>query len=135
MTDPAAAGATETSPGAEVAVRGGISGSVVKVRLGVVLGVVALIAAFALLAIVISGQHLWWGVPLAVVALGVSGYAAFLGIYGVIRYGLFTEGYSGSEVAGELRLSKIAWTAGIVSEIALLLTVALCVALVVRALA
>ena len=72
--------------------------------------------------------------PLALVALGLSGYAAFLGIYGVIRYGLFTEGCGAGEVAGELRLSKIAWIAGIVAEIALLLTVALCVALVVRAL-
>ena len=135
MSDTAVTGAAEPTPGAEVVVRGGISGSVVRVRLGVVLGFVALLVAFALLAVVISGQHLWWGVPLAVVALGVSGYAAFLGIYGVIRYGLFTEGNSGSEVAGELRLSKIAWTSGIVSEIALLFTVALCVALIVRALA
>ena len=47
--------------------------------------------------------------PLAVVAFGLSGYAAFLGIYGVIRYGLFTEGCGAGEVAGELHLSKIAW--------------------------
>jgi hypothetical protein len=135
MSDTAVTGAAEPTPGAEVVVRGGISGSMVRVRLGVILGFVALLLAFALLAVVISGQHLWWGVPLAIVALGVSGYAAFLGIYGVIRYGLFTEGNSGSEVVGELHLSKIAWTAGIVSEIALLFTVALCIALIVRALA
>ena len=134
MSDTAAPGTTAPSPGTEVVPRRGFSGLVVHVRLGVALGVVALLAAFALLGVIVSGRHLWWGVPLAVVALGVSGYAAFLGIYGVIRYGLFTEGNSGGEVAGELRLSKIAWVAGIVSEIALLFTVALCIALVVRAL-
>ena len=97
MSDSAVTGASEPTPGVEVPVRGGISGTVVRVRLGVVLGFVALIVAFALLAVVISGKHLWWGVPLAVVALAVSGYAAFLGIYGVIRYGLFTEGNTGSD--------------------------------------
>ena len=118
----------------EVPERGGISGAVVRVRLAVALGVVALAFDLGLLWVVIAGTHLWWGALLAVVGLGLSAYAAYLGIYGVIRYGLFTEGNSGSEVAGELHLSKIAWTAGIVSEIALLFTVALCIALIVRAL-
>ena len=36
--------------------------------------------------------------PLAIVGFGLSGYAAFLGIYGVIRYGLFTEGCGAGEV-------------------------------------
>ena len=84
---------------------------------------------------VVSGTHLWWGVPLAVVALCLSGYAAYLGIFGVIRYGLFTEGCGAGEVAGELHLSKIAWFCGILAEITALLTGALVIALIVRALA
>ena len=85
-------------------------------------GFVAFAPCRGLLAVVISGEHLWWGVPLAVVAFGVSGYAAYLGIFGVIRYGLFTEGCGAGEVAGELHLSKIAWISGVVAEIALLFT-------------
>jgi len=135
MSELAVGGGADPSTDAALPERRGISGKVVRVRLGVLLGFVALAAAVVMLALVISGQNLWWGVPLALVAFGLSGYAAFLGIYGVIRYGLFTEGCGAGEVSGELRLSKIAWTAGIVSEIALLFTVALCVALIVRALA
>ena len=52
----------------------------------------------------------------------------------MIRYGLFTEGCGAGEVAGELHLSKIAWIAGILAEIALLFTGALTIALIVRAL-
>jgi len=132
MSDLAVGGGSGTD--AALPERGGISGKVVPVRLGVVLGFVAMAAAVGMLALVITGQHLWWGVPLALVGFGLSGYAAFLGIYGVIRYGLFTEGCGAGEVWGELRLSKIAWTAGIVAEVALLFTAAMCVALVVRAL-
>ena len=134
MSELAVGGSVEPGAGGAVPERGGISGKVVRVRLGVLLGFVALAAAVAMLALVISGENLWWGVPLALVAFGLSGYAAFLGIYGVIRYGLFTEGCGAGEVSGELRLSKIAWTAGIVAEVAMLLTAAMCVALVVRAL-
>jgi hypothetical protein len=118
----------------EAPARKGFSGSVINVRLGVALGCAGLVAAGGLLAVVVSGKHLWWGALAAVVALCLSGYAAYLGIIGVIRYGLFTEGCGAGEVAGELHLSKIAWVAGIVAESAMLLTVALAVALVVRAL-
>jgi hypothetical protein len=133
MSELAANGTAGAAPAA-VEERRGISGAVVRVRLGVFLGLVALAAALGMLALVISGRHLWWGVPLALVGFGLSGYAAFLGIYGVIRYGLFTEGCGAGEVSDELRLSRIAWTAGILAEIALLLTAAMCLALVVRAL-
>ena len=119
----------------EVPERGGISGAVVRVRLAVALGFVALACALGLLWVIVAGTHLWWGVLLAVIALGLSAYAAFLGIYGVIRYGLFTEGCGAGEVAGELHRSKIAWTAGILAQITGLFTLALTVALVVRALA
>ncbi len=130
----AVSGGGDPGTGAAVTERRGISGTVVRVRLGVALGFVALAAALAMLALVISGDNLWWGVPLAFVGFGLSGYAAFLGIYGVIRYGLFTEGCGAGEVSDELRLSRIAWTAGILAEVALLFTAAMCVALVVRAL-
>ena len=133
MSDSAVTGASEPTPGVEVPVRGGISGTVVRVRLGVVLGFVALIVAFALLAVVISGEHLWWGVPLAVVALAVSGYAAFSGYLRRDPLRPVHRGQHGQRGRRRVHLSKIAWTAGIVSEIALLLTVALCVALIVRA--
>ena len=113
--------------------RKGISGAVVNVRLGVVLGVVALLAAIGLLAIVIAGIHLWLGGLLALVALGLSAYAAYLGIYGVIRYGLFTEGCGAAEVAGELHESRIAYVAGILAQITLLFAGALTIALIVRA--
>ena len=81
MSDSVAAETAETpQPGeAEVPERKGFSGTVVNVRLGVALGFVALAAACALLVVVVSGTHLWWGVPLAVVALCLSGYAAYLG--------------------------------------------------------
>ena len=134
MSELAVGGGADPGTDATLPERRGISGKVVRVRLGVLLGFVALAAAVVMLVLVISGQNLWWGVPLALVAFGLSGYAAFLGIYGVIRYGLFTEGCGAGEVSGELRLSKIAWTAGIVAEVALLFTAAMCVALVVRAL-
>ena len=113
--------------------RKGISGAVVNVRLGVVLGVVALLAAIGLLAIVIAGIHLWLGGLLALVSLGLSAYAAYLGIYGVIRYGLFTEGCGAAEVAGELHESRIAYVAGILAQITLLFAGALTIALIVRA--
>ena len=118
----------------EVPERGGISGAVVRVRLAVALGALALVFDLGLLWVVIAGTHLWWGVPLAVVALGLSAYAAYLGIYGVIRYGLFTEGCGAGEVAGELHRSKIAWIAGILAQITGLFAVALAIALIVRAL-
>jgi len=120
--------------GTHVPERKGISGAVVNVRLGVALGFVALALALLLLDVIVTGAHLWYGALLAVAAICLSGYAAYLGIYGVIRYGLFTEGCGAGEVAGELHRSKIAWTAGILAEIAMLFTGALVVALVVRAL-
>jgi hypothetical protein len=106
-----------------------------QVHLAVAVGVAALVAAAGLLGLVVWGRHLWWGVPLALVALGLSVYAVLRGIRGVIRYGLFTEGCGAGEMAGELRRSKIAWTAGVLGEIGLLLTLVLCVALAVRAVA
>jgi hypothetical protein len=118
----------------EVPERGGISGAVVRVHMAVALGAVAMAAALGLLWVVVSGTHLWWGALLAVIALALASYAAFLGIYGVIRYGLFTEGCGADEVAGELHRSKIAWIAGILSEVAGLFAVALTIALIVRAL-
>ncbi len=127
--------AADASQDVAVAEREGSSGAPVNVRLGVSLGLVALVLAFGLLDVVISGQHLWFGALLAVVALGLSGYAAYLGIFGVIRYGLFTEGCGAGEVAAELHRSKIAWIAGVLAEIAMLFTGALAVALIVRALA
>ena len=57
----------------EVPERGGISGAVVRVRLAVALGVVALAFDLGLLWVVIAGTHLWWGALLAVVGLGLSG--------------------------------------------------------------
>ena len=126
---------SEASQTVEVPERKGISGSVVNVRLGVTLGLVALVLAFGLLGVIVADKHLWYGALLAVVALCLSGYAAYLGIYGVIRYGLFTEGCGAGEVAGELHLSKIAWVAGTLAEIASLFTGALAIALIVRALA
>ena len=120
---------------AETPERKGFSGSFVNVRLGVGLGLVALAADAALLAIVLTGARLWVGALLAVAAAALSGYAAYLGIFGVIRYGLFTEGYGMAEVEGELHRSRVARVAGILAQVALVLTVALSVALVVRALA
>jgi hypothetical protein len=117
----------------DVAERKGISGAVVNVRLGVVLAVVALAAAVGLLLTVVAGSWLWLGALLAVVSLGLSGYSAYLGIYGVIRYGLFTEGCGAAEVAGELHESRIAYIAGILSQITLLFAGALTIALIVRA--
>jgi hypothetical protein len=134
MSEIVAADTVETSQGVEVAERKGFSGTPVNVRLGVTLGSVALVLAFGLLDVVVSDKHLWYGALLAVGALGLSGYAAYLGIFGVIRYGLFTEGCGAGEVADELHLSKIAWIAGVLAEIAMLFTAALAVALVVRAL-
>jgi hypothetical protein len=119
----------------DVPVRGGISGAVVPVRLGVALGAGALAADAGLLGVIVGGRHLWRGVPLAAAGFGLSGYAAYLGIYGVIRYGLFTEGCGAGEVADELKLSKVARAAGITAEVALLTTAGLSVALVARALA
>ncbi len=126
--------ATGLAPVADPPVRGGISGAVVNVRLGVVLGSGAMASACGLLGVVVEGRHLWWGVPLAGAGFGLSGYAAYLGIYGVIRYGLFTEGCGAGEVADELALSRIARTAGITAEVAMLLTAGLSVALIARAL-
>jgi len=117
----------------DVPIRGGISGAIVNVRLGVALGTGAMVAAGGLAGVVVEGRHLGWGVPLAAAGFGLSGYAAYLGIYGVIRYGLFTEGCGAGEVADELRLSRIARTAGITAEVAMLLTAGLSVALVARA--
>ena len=113
--------------------RGGISGAVVDVRLGVALGAGAMVSAAGLLGVVVEGRHLWWGVPLALVALGLSVSAVYRGIRGVIRYGLFTEGYGAAEVAGELHESRIAYAAGIISQVTLLLAGALTIALIVRA--
>jgi len=119
---------------AEVPERKGFSGTFINVRLGVALGIVGLLADVGLLAIVVTGARLWLGVPLAIVAALCSGYAAYLGIFGVIRYGLFTEGYGAAEVRGELYRSRIAWLAGILAQIGLLLTLVLVIALLVRAL-
>ena len=117
----------------DVPERRGISGAVVRVRLGVALGAGALAADAALLGVVVQGRHLWRGVPLAAAGFGLSGYAAYLGIYGVIRYGLFTEGCGAGEVADELHLARIARTAGITAEVAMLLGAGLSAALAVRA--
>jgi hypothetical protein len=131
------AGTADAAQGVEAGVpeRKGFSSLVVNVRLGVALGSVALVAACGLLVVVVTGEHLWWGALAAAIALCLSGYAAYLGIFGVIRYGLFTEGCGAGEVAGELHLSKIAWVAGILAEVTLLCAGVLTVALIVRALA
>ena len=120
---------------ADVPERKGFSGLFVNVRLGVVLGALALVADAGLLAVVVTGVHLWLGAALAVAAALLSGYAAYLGIFGVIRYGLFTEGYGHAEVEGELQRSRIARLAGILAQVSLLLTGALIVALLVRVVA
>ena len=119
---------------AEIPERKGISGAFVNVRLGVALGVVALLIDAGLLAIIVAGTHLWLGAALASVAAVLSGYAAYLGIYGVIRYGLFTEGYGTAEVEGELQRSRVARWAGILAQVALLATIVLIVVLIVVAL-
>ena len=117
----------------EIPERNNKAGKAVNVRLGVALGALALAAAAGLLVVVVAGSWLWLGALLAVASLGLSGYAAYLGIFGVIRYGLFTEGYGAAEVAGELHESRIAYAAGIISQVTLLLAGALTIALIVRA--
>jgi len=112
-----------------------ISGAVVHVRLGLGLALGGLAVNALLIVSLLQNRPAWVGLVLAVVALAVSGYAAFLGIFGVIRYGLFTEGCGAQVIAHELHLARIAHWAGGVAQVTLLLAIVLTVILVVTTVA
>ena len=111
-----------------------ISGAVVPVRLGLVLAVCGAFSALLLLADLLEGISAWHRFLFAAVALVLSGWSAYLGIYGVIRYGLFTEGCGAGEVEQELRLSKVAWAAGAIAQVTLIVSLVLTAVLLAQAL-
>ena len=112
-----------------------ISGMVVHVRLGLALAVCGAATALAMLVLVLVAPVGWPDIVLLVAAAALSALGAWNGVWGVIRYGLFTEGRGAAQVAGELHLARFAYVAGIVSQFALMVTVVATVILVVRAIA
>jgi len=109
-----------------------ISGAHVPVRLGLGLAICGAFAAILLAADIVMGIDAWHRWLFLAVAVVLSAIAAWTGIWGVIRYGLFTEGCGAGEVERELHLSRIAYAAGGIAQVTLLVTVVLVVVLLVR---
>jgi len=112
-----------------------ISGMVVHVRLGLALAVCGALTAVTMLVLVLLAAVGWVDIVLLVAAVAFSALGAWNGVWGVIRYGLFTEGRGAAQVAGELHLARFAYAAGIVSQFSLMVAVVATVILVVRAIA
>jgi hypothetical protein len=109
-----------------------ISGAHVPVRLGVGLAVCAAVSTLFLGGDVVMGVTAWHRFFFPVVSFALAGLAAWYGIYGVIRYGLFTEGCGAEEVKEELHLARIAYIAGGIAQVTLLVTLVLTIALIVQ---
>jgi hypothetical protein len=82
-------------------------GKIVPVHVGFVLGVAAAGCVVAAAIGLLAGMAWWALVSLTVAALAASGAAAALGIFGVIRHGIFTEGFGMGQVRSDLR--RAAW--------------------------
>jgi hypothetical protein len=113
----------ETRPGAHV-----------PVRLALALAICGAFSAILLTIDLVMGVEAWHRFLFLVVGLVLSGVAASYGILGVIRYGLFTEGCGAREVERELHLSRIAYAAGGIAQITLMVTIVLGIVLLVQVL-
>jgi len=82
-------------------------GKIVHVRTGFLLGLVAA-GCVAIAAVGLVAGMPWWAlVGLTVGGLAASAVASALGIFGVIRHGIFTEGFGMGQVRRDLR--RAAW--------------------------
>ncbi len=104
------------------------------VRLALALAICGAFAVILLAADLVFAADAWHRFLFLVVALVLSGVAAAYGILGVIRYGLFTEGCGAREVEHELHLSRIAYAAGGIAQITLIVAIVLGIVLLVQAL-
>lgn len=109
-----------------------ISGMVVHVRLGLVVAIVGVVTAIGALALSVFGASGWTALGLLAVSVVVAAIGVWKGIWGVIRYGLFTEGCGAQTIAHERHLSRFAFWAGVASQMALMVDVAAAVVLLVR---
>jgi hypothetical protein len=112
-----------------------ISGMVVHVRLGLVMAIAGVAAAIAALAAALVGSSPQTALASLVVAIVLSGVGVWTGIWGVIRYGLFTEGCGVGTLAAERHLSRFAYWAGVISQLALMIVVVAALILLVRSIA
>jgi hypothetical protein len=112
-----------------------ISGRVVNVRLGLVFSALAALIAAGLLATVIAAPPSWTDLVLLIVLVPLAVIGGYLGVWGVIRYGLFTEGCGAAPVAAELRLGRLARWAGILAQFAVVVGLAAAIVLLVRVIA
>jgi hypothetical protein len=109
-----------------------ISGMVVHVRLGLAVAVIGLVLAIAGFVLSVVGVVSWTAFGLVVASAVLAAFGAWTGVWGVIRYGLFTEGCGAQTIADELHLSRFAYWAGVISQLALMFDVAAAVILLVR---
>jgi len=109
-----------------------ISGMVVHVRLGLMVAIAGAATAIGALVLSVSGTDAWTAVGLLVASVVLSGFGVWKGIWGVIRYGLFTEGCGAQTIAHERHLSRFAFWAGVISQMALMVDAVAAVVLLVR---
>ena len=109
-----------------------ISGMVVHVRLGLVVAIAGAATAIGALVLSVSGTAIWTAVGLLVASVILSAFGVWKGIWGVIRYGLFTEGCGAQTIAHERHLSRFAFWAGVISQMALMVDFAAAVVLFLR---
>jgi hypothetical protein len=102
-----------------------------RIFFGLFCGIVAASCSVYLFVSIVLGHLSWWLLLPTAVALGLGSVGAFIGIMGVIRFGLFTEGNSGSEVRHELHLGKLSYWAGGLSQAAFMFTICSLPALIV----
>jgi hypothetical protein len=109
-----------------------ISGRVVHVRLGFASALLAALLAIALLVAAIALPPSWADLALLVVLAPLALFGGYAGVWGVIRYGLFTEGCGAAVIAAELRLGRLSRWAGILAQFAIVVALAAVVVIVVR---
>lgn len=109
-----------------------ISGRVVNVRFGLASAAVAAALAILVLVAVIVEPPAWIDLVGLVLIVPLAVVGGYVGVWGVIRYGLFTEGCGADVVAAELRLGRLSRWAGILAQFAVVVALAAAIVLLVR---
>jgi hypothetical protein len=112
-----------------------ISGMVVRVHLGLGLAIAGMFAAGLLVAQAIQGWASWCTPVFAVAAIVLSAIAAYIGVWGVIRYSIFTEGCGAAVIEHERHLGRVAFVAGTLAQITAVVAIVLALVAIGRALA
>lgn len=107
-------------------------GKIVRVRLGLVLGLAAGCCVVVAVVGLLMGMRWWTLVLLTVAAIVASAVSVTTGIRGVVRHGIFTEGQGVRQVSTDLRRATWARLAATTGSAALMGSIVLAVAVLLK---